>query len=97
MQRAIEYLTILRQDAKHQADLFEGEFPEIESVYRTIAFAYDRAVFALREAPVEPETKHVNLSRFRECLRAAGVDDPTISKVLGALAASMRGRMVHAD
>lgn len=97
MRRAIEYLTRLRDLSRKAAEAFDEEFPQQKSVYWRDFYAYDKAVDALMEAPQIPETRSVNLERFRSALRAAGFDQDQASKAIGALMGSMLGRKQNAD
>jgi hypothetical protein len=91
MRRAIEYLSARKAEAETAAAAFEESY-RARSIYRADAEAYGKAIEALMEAPQMPETRTVNLERFRTALRAAGFDQDQASRAIGALMGSMLGR-----
>lgn len=93
MRRAIEYLSARKAEAEKAAAAFEDSY-HARSIYRADAEAYGKAIEALMEAPQMPETRSVNLERFRSALRAAGFDQDQASRVIGVLMGSMLGRAV---
>lgn len=93
MRRAIEYLSARKAEAEKAAAAFEDSY-HARSIYRADAEAYGKAIEALIEAPQMPETRSVNLERFRSALRAAGFDQDQASRVIGVLMGSMLGRAV---
>lgn len=93
MRRAIEYLSARKAEAEKAAAAFEESY-HARSIFRADAEAYGKAIEALMEAPQMPETRSVNLERFRSALRAAGFDLEQASRAIGALMGSMLGRTV---
>jgi hypothetical protein len=73
------------------------EDARIRDIYLADAEGYSKSIFALREAPVEPETSRISFKRFRAALEKEGFTPEQVTKINGALVGSMLGRMVNAD
>ena len=96
MQRAIEYLTRLRDLAKKNALAFDEDFRADgrNSVYWRDYYAYDKAVDALMDAPEIPAYTGINFERFRAALEKAGFTPEESMRINGALVGSMLGRRI---
>ena len=104
MQRAIEYLTACMRNAFEAARRFDTEpvasreeDARIRDIYLADAEGYSKSIFALREAPVEPETSRISFERFRAALEKEGFSQEETMRINGALVGAMLGRKMDAD
>ena len=104
MQQAIEYLTDCMRRAFEAAKRFDTEpiasreeDERIRDIYLADAEAYSKSIFALREAPVEPETSRISFERFRAALEKEGFTPEQATRINGALVGSMIGRKIEKE
>lgn len=95
MQQAIDYLKRLRELSQRAAKAFDGDFPELKSIYWSDYYAFDKAIRVLEAAPQEPEASRINFERFRAALEKEGFTQDEAMRINGALVGAMLGRKVE--